>query len=110
MAVDVAHSCHQSLGVHTPRVLGVGVGNVPVQQHVTFAMIGRWLGGNRIIVSVLMPNAVNHLTAMLASPLDQPPIPRCHRHPSQEPLHPRPLPTLPPPSLRGAWGRGRDAE
>ena len=94
MAVGVAHSCHQSLRIYTPRVLGVGVGNVPVQQCVTFAMIGRWRSGNRIIVSVLMLNAVNHLTASLASPLDQPPIPRCPRHPSQEPLHPRPCPPL----------------
>ena len=83
-------------------MLGVGVGNVPVQQRVTFAMIGRWPNGNRIVVSVLMLNAVDHLAAILVSPLDQPPIPRCPRHPSQELLHH--------PSLRGVWDRGRDTE
>ena len=75
MAVKVARACLQSLEIHTPRVLGVGVGNVPVQQRVTFAMIGRWPSGNLFIISVLMPNSVNLLAAMLAPPLDQQPIP-----------------------------------
>ena len=108
VAVGVERSCRQSLGIHTPRVLGVGVRNVPVQQRVTFAMIGRWPSGNRIIVSVLMLNAVNHLAAILSSPLDQPPIPRCPRHPSQEPLHPT-SPSLPP-SLPPSEGPGIGGE
>ena len=93
VAVSVARSCRHCLGIHTPCVLSVGVGNVPVQQRVTFAMFGRWPSGNRIVVSVLMLNAVDHLAAILASPLDQPPIPRCPRHPSQESLHPPPPPS-----------------
>ena len=56
-------------------MLGVRVGNVPVQQRVTFAVIGRWPSGNLFIISVLMQNAVNLLAAMLALPLDQQPIP-----------------------------------
>ena len=55
-------------------MLGVGVGNIPVQQRVTFAMISRWPSGNLFIISVLMPNAVNLLAAMLAPALDQQPI------------------------------------
>ena len=70
----MARSCRQSLEIHIPRLLGVRVGNVPVQKHMAFAMIGHWPSGNLFIVSVLMPNAVNLLAAELASPLDQPPI------------------------------------
>ena len=55
-------------------MLGVGIGNVPVQQRVTFAVIGRWPSGNLFIINVLMPNAVNLLAAMLVPPLDQQPI------------------------------------
>ena len=36
---------------------------------------------------------VSLLAAMLASPLDQPPIPHCLRHPSQESPHPVPPPS-----------------
>ena len=101
VAVSVVSSCHQCLRIHTPSVLGVGVGNVLVSQHVTFVIIGRWPSGKLIIVNVHMLIVVNLLAAMLASPLDQPPIPHCFRHPSQEPPHPRPFPTLSPLPQRG---------
>ena len=53
VAVSVTRSCRHCLEIHTPRVLGAGVGNVPVQQRVTFAMIGRWPSGNHIVASIL---------------------------------------------------------
>ena len=39
--VSVASTCHQYLEIHTPRVLGVGVGIAQEIQRVALAKIGR---------------------------------------------------------------------
>ena len=83
MAVNAACSCHQHLKIHTPRVLGVGVGNVQAIRHVTIVMIGHWSSGSLTIRGLLMPNAIDPLVAMLATPLVQSPIPHLLRLPSR---------------------------
>ena len=65
----MVRSCRHYLGTHTPRVLGIGVGIALVHRHVLLAMIGHWLSGNISIINTLMQGAVNHLPAILATPL-----------------------------------------
>ena len=54
----------------------------------TFAIIGCWPSVKHFIVSVHILHAISHFTAILASPLRQPPVPICLRLP-WKPLHPR---------------------
>ena len=95
----MARSCRHCLGIHTPRVLGVGVGNVTVQQRVTFAMIGRWPSGNHIVVSVLTLNTVNHLgrhAGVLTGPTANPPLSPASKSGAASPAplpHPDPSPS-----------------
>ena len=59
MAVNAACSYRQHLKIHTPRVLGVGVGNVQAIRHVTVVMIGHWSSGILTIRCILLPNAID---------------------------------------------------
>ena len=77
----MAHSCRHYLGTHTPRVPSVGVGIAVVHRHVVFAMVGHGFSGNICVINALMLGAVNHLLAILATPLKQLPIPLCPRPP-----------------------------
>ena len=99
----MVHSCRHYLGTHTPRVLGVGVGFALVHRHVLFAMVGHWLSGNISIINVLMQGAVNHLPAILATPLRQLPTLLCPR-PPRGPFHLH----LPTPHPSDGLGEGRE--
>ena len=96
-------SCRLDLGTRTPRALGVGVDLALIILHVRLVTVGHWINGNIIVLNELMLDAVNHLPAMLATPLKQLPTLPCPR-PPQGLYRPR----LPPsPSLGGTVGRER---
>ena len=94
------------LGIHIPHALGVGVGHVLINLHGRLVTVGHWINGNIIALNEHMLGVVNHLPAMLATPLKQPPtpplIPGLHEvrftHASLPPL---------PPSLGGTGGSER---
>ena len=102
-AAHAVLTCRLCLGIHIPHALGVGVGHVLIILHVIRVMVGRWINGNIIVLSVLMLGAVNHLPSMLEIPLIQLPTPHCPR-PPQGPFPPHLLPF---PSLGGNRGRER---
>ena len=97
-AAHAGLTCRLCLGIHIPRALGVGVGLVLINLHVRLVTVGHWINGNIIVLNALMLGAVNHLPAMLATPLKQLPILPCP-WPPQGPFRPRPPSlSLPPPS------------
>ena len=96
-AANVGLSCRLYLGTRTPRALGVGVGLALVLLHVKFVTVGHWINGNILVLNTLMLGAVNHLPAMLATPLKQLPTSPCPRPPRgpfrlRLPPSPSPLP------------------
>ena len=101
MAVNAACLCRLYLEIPTPRVLDVGVGNVQAIRRVADVMIGHWNSGRFIIKDVLMPNVIDPLVAILATPLSQTPLPHVLRLPSRLPPHQRPFSTPPPPPSEG---------
>ena len=68
--------------------------------------VGHWISGN-IILNALMLGAVNHLPAMLATPLKQLPTLPFPR-PPRGPFRPRLPPSPSPPPAEGL-GKGREA-
>ena len=74
-AAHAVLTCRLCLGIHIPHALGVGVGHILINLHVILVTVGHWINGNIIVLNALMLGAVNHLPAMLATPLKQPPTP-----------------------------------
>ena len=104
VAAHAGLTCRLCLGIHIPHALGVGVGHVLINLHVILVTVGHWINGNIIVLNALMLGAVNHLPAMLATPLKQPPTLPCPR-PPWGPFRPRLSPN-PSPLPQRDWGKG----
>ena len=108
MAASAGLTCRLCLGIHIPHALGVGVGLALINQHVRLVTVGHWINGNIIVLNALMLGAVNHLPAMLATPLKQLPTLLCPRPPRGSFRPCLPPPPSPPPPAEGL-GEGREA-
>ena len=76
-----ARTCLLCSGTRIQHARIVGVGNVHTIRCVIFVMVGLSSNGNILIVNALMLNEINHLHAMLVTPLRQLPTPLCLRPP-----------------------------
>ena len=107
MAANVGLSCRLYLGTRTPCALGVGVGLALVLLHVRFVTVGHWVNENIFDLNAHMLGTVNHLSAMLATPLKQLPTPPCPPASTRPVLPLPPSLSFPPPSE--GLGEGREA-